>query len=89
MRRRNTANDILKAGLLLLSLAFLLGMGQGPQASDGDMRAGGNATSSSRAIPSLEFLEFLATFNAGNDRFADPALLEALAPSPSRGTHHE
>jgi hypothetical protein len=83
------ANDILKTGLLLLSLVFLLGMGQGPQTPDRDRRTGGNATSSSREIPSLEFLEFLATFNAGNDRFADPALLEALAPSSSRGTHHE
>ena len=89
MHRRNTANDILKAGLILLSLAFLLGMGQAPQAPVRDMHMYGNATSGSREIPSLEFLEFLATFNAGNDRFADPALLEALAPSPSRGTHHE
>jgi len=83
------ANDILKAGLILLCLAFLLGMGQAPQSPVMNMRTGGNATSSSREIPSLEFLEFLATFNAGNDRFADPALLEALAPSTSRGAYHE
>lgn len=82
-------SDILKACLLLLSLPVLLGMGQGPQAPNGEMRKAVNATLNSGAVPSLEFLEFLATFNAGNDRFADPALLEALAPSTSRGTQHE
>ena len=81
--------DMIRACLLLLSLSVLLGMGPGQQAPERDICNEGNSTLDSRENPSLEFLEFLGTFNAGNDRFADPALLEALAPSTSRGTHHE
>ncbi len=83
------ANDFLKACLLLLSLAFLLGMGQALQAPDRELREKTNATLDSAEVPSTQFLEFLATFNAGNDRFADPALLEALASNTSRGTQYE
>ena len=83
------ANDFLKAGLLVLSLAFLLGMGQAQQEPDREARGKTDATLTSKDTPSAEFLEFLATFNTGNNRFADPALLEALASRTSRGTQPE
>jgi hypothetical protein len=82
-------NDFFKAGLLVLSLVFLLGMGQAQQEPDRESRGKTDATLTSKEAPSAEFLEFLATFNTGNNRFADPALLEALASRTSRGTQHE
>lgn len=89
MHRPNVANDFLKGSLILLSLVFLLGMGRMEQAPGEEAR---NQTSTPRDpadIPSMDLLEFLGTFNAGGDRFADPALLEALVSTTSRGNRHE
>ncbi|PKN42661.1 MAG: hypothetical protein CVU60_04680 [Deltaproteobacteria bacterium HGW-Deltaproteobacteria-18] len=79
MHRHNAGNDPLKL-CLLLSVALLLGMGKAQEAFVGQSEARTNATLSDAPPPGL--LEFLTTFDVGNARFADPAMLEAFAPEP-------
>jgi len=81
MHRHTAGNDPLKL-CLLLSVALLLGMGKAQDPFLGKSEARVNATLSDAPPPGL--LEFLTSFDAGNARFADPAMLEAFAPEPPK-----
>ena len=89
MLRLNVANNFLKACLILLSLVFLLGMGRVEQAPGKDVRNQTGDLRDPAELPTTDLLEFLGTFNAGGNRFADPALLEALVSKTPRGNRHE
>lgn len=71
---------------LLLGSLLLLGMGNAPQ--PGTEAGSREPLSGSSGPPDAEFLEFLASFDAGDGRFVDPASLQ-LIPLPRQGGDHE